>query len=77
MFWTGVVFEAPLLAFFLAKLGIVTSEMLSRNRKYALLVSAILAAVITPTPDPFNMMLVMAPLIVLFEVSVWVTKLAR
>jgi sec-independent protein translocase protein TatC len=77
MFWTGVIFEAPLLAFFLAKLGIVTPEMLSSNRKYALLVSAVLAAVITPTPDPFNMMLVMAPLIVLFEISVWVTKLAR
>jgi len=77
MFWTGVIFEAPLLAFFLAKLGIVTSKMLSSNRKYALLVSAIVAAVITPTPDPFNMMLVMAPLIVLFEVSVWVTKLAE
>jgi len=77
MFWTGVIFEAPLLAFFLAKLGIITSEMLSSNRKYALLVSAIVAAVITPTPDPFNMMLVMAPLIVLFEVSVWVTRLAK
>jgi sec-independent protein translocase protein TatC len=77
MFWTGVIFEAPLLAFFLAKLGIVTSEMLSSNRKYALLVNAIVAAVITPTPDPFNMMLVMAPLIVLFEVSVWVTRLAE
>jgi sec-independent protein translocase protein TatC len=41
------------------------------------LVSAVLAAVITPTPDPFNMALVMAPLIVLFEISVWVTRLAR
>lgn len=77
MFWTGVIFEAPLLAFFLAKLGVVTPQMLTRNRKYALLASAVLAAVITPTPDPFNMLLVMAPLIVLFEISVWVTKLAR
>lgn len=77
MFWTGVIFEAPLLAFFLAKLGVVTPQMLATNRKYALLVSAVLAAVITPTPDPFNMMLVMTPLVVLFEISVWVTKLAR
>jgi sec-independent protein translocase protein TatC len=77
MFWTGVIFEAPLLAFFLAKLGVITSEMLSRNRKYALLVSAVLAAIITPTPDPFNMLLVTAPLVILFEISVWVTKLAR
>jgi sec-independent protein translocase protein TatC len=77
LFWTGVVFEAPLLAFFLAKLGVITPQMLSQNRKYAVLVSAVLAAVITPTPDPFNMALVMAPLIVLFEISVWVTRLAR
>ena len=77
MFWTGVIFEAPLLAFFLAKLGVVTPQMLTRNRKYALLATAVLAAVITPTPDPFNMLLVMAPLVVLFEISVWVTKLAR
>jgi len=77
MFWSGVVFEAPLLAFFLAKLGIVTPQLLAKNRKYALLASAILAAVITPTPDPFNMLLVMVPLVVLFEISVWVTKLAK
>jgi len=77
IFWTGVIFEAPLLAYFLAQLGIITSEMLSRSRKYALVVSAVIAAIITPTPDPFNMVLVMAPLVVLFEISVWVTKLAR
>lgn len=76
MFWVGVVFETPLLFFFLAKLGIVTPRMLSSNRKYAVLAAAILAAVITPTPDPFNMLLVMAPLIVLYEIGVLLAKLA-
>ena len=59
----GLSFETPLLIFFLAKLGIVTPAVLSRNRKYAVLVIAVLSAVITPTPDPFNMILVMVPLI--------------
>lgn len=76
MFWVGVVFETPLLMFFLAKLGIVTPRMLSSNRKYAVLAIAILAAVITPTPDPFNMLLVMAPLIVLYEIGVLLARLA-
>ncbi len=76
MFWVGVVFETPLLFFFLAKLGIVTPRMLSSSRKYALLIIAVLAAVITPTPDPFNMLLVMAPLIVLYEIGILLAKLA-
>lgn len=76
MFWIGVVFETPLLMYSLARLHIVTSRMLSQNRKYAILVIAVLAAVITPTSDPFNMMLLMLPLLLLYEISIWVTKLA-
>ena len=76
LFWIGLSFETPLLIFFLAKLGIVTSEALSRNRKYAVLVIAVLSAVITPTPDPFNMVLVMAPLILLYEIGILLAKLA-
>jgi sec-independent protein translocase protein TatC len=77
LFWIGVVFETPLLAYILAKLGIVTPKLLSSNRKYAILIIAIVSAVITPTADPFNMLLLMAPLVVLYEISIWVTKLAR
>lgn len=76
MFWIGVVFETPLAVFFLAKLHIVNYPLLAKNRKYAILVSAILAAVITPTSDPFNMLLLMVPLVLLYEISVWVSKLA-
>ena len=72
----GLSFETPLLIFFLAKLGIVTPEVLSRNRKYAVLVIAVLSAVITPTPDPFNMILVMVPLILLYEIGILLAKLA-
>jgi sec-independent protein translocase protein TatC len=71
-----VSFETPLVIFFLAKLGVVTPASLSRYRRYAILVIAVLAAVITPTPDPFNMLLVMAPLIVLYEIGILLAKLA-
>jgi sec-independent protein translocase protein TatC len=76
LFWVGLSFETPLLIFFLSKLGIVTPAALSRYRKYAILVIAILAAVITPTPDPFNMILVMLPLILLYEIGILLAKLA-
>lgn len=76
LFWLGLSFETPLLIFFLAKLGIVTPEVLSRYRKYAILVIAVISAVITPTPDPFNMILVMGPLILLYEIGILLAKLA-
>jgi sec-independent protein translocase protein TatC len=76
LFWVGVAFEEPLFVFFLAKLGIVNAKMLSKNRKYAVIIIAILAAAITPTVDPLNMMLVMGPLIVLYELGIILAKLA-
>jgi sec-independent protein translocase protein TatC len=76
IFWVGMSFETPLLIFFLAKLGIVTPAVLSRYRRYAILVIAVISAVITPTPDPFNMILVMGPLILLYEIGILLAKLA-
>ena len=76
LFWLGLSFETPLLIFFLSKLGIVTPAALSRSRKYAILVISVLAAIITPTPDPFNMILVMVPLILLYEIGILLAKLA-
>ena len=76
LFWIGLAFELPLFVFFLAKLGIVNAEMLSKNRKYAYLGIAVVAAVITPTVDPLNMFLVMAPLLVLYELGVLLARIA-
>ena len=76
LFWVGLSFETPLLMFFLAKLGIVTPAALSRYRRYAILVIAVISAVITPTPDPFNMILVMGPLILLYEIGILLARLA-
>lgn len=67
----GVIFELPVVIFFLAKIGIVNHGMLKRQRKYAVLVIAIVSAVITP-PDVISMLFMMLPLMVLYEISIWV-----
>jgi len=76
IFWVGMSFETPLIIFFLAKLGIISAETLARNRKYALVVVAIISAVVTPTPDPVNMALVMLPLAALYEIAIFLARLA-
>ena len=76
MFWLGIIFELPLVMFFLAKLGVVTSKALVRFFRYWIVAAAILAAIITPTPDPINMMIVMGPLILLYLTGIVMVKLA-
>lgn len=66
----GVVFELPVLMVFLAKMGVVDPPFLRRNRKYAFLFSFIVAAILTPTPDVVNQLLMAGPLIILYEVSI-------
>jgi sec-independent protein translocase protein TatC len=76
MFWIGVSFETPLIVFFLAKLHVVTASLLLKGWRFAIVIIAVIAAVITPTVDPFNMALVMAPLILLYFFSILLAKLA-
>lgn len=73
----GLVFELPVVVFFLTKLGIVHYEAMARNRKYALLVIVILAAALTPGPDPISQMLMAGPVYLLYEISIWVSKFAK
>lgn len=76
MFWFGAVFEFPLLAYILTVMRILTANMLIKNWRIAVVVIAILAAVITPTIDPINMMLVMVPLVLLYGLSILLSLLA-
>jgi sec-independent protein translocase protein TatC len=71
----GVVFQMPILTFFLARLGIVTTGLLWRNFKYAVLVIFILAAILTPTPDIVTQSLFAAPMLVLYLLSILVTAM--
>ncbi len=76
LFWCGVVFELPVVLFLLAKLNIVTTEWLRQQRPYAILLLVILAAVVTPTTDPINLLLLAVPLLLLYELSILITRLA-
>jgi sec-independent protein translocase protein TatC len=73
---TGLVFELPVVAFFLARLGLVTPAFLRKSRKYAVILIFVVAAIITPTPDPVNQTILAIPLMLLYEISIWVTVLA-
>jgi sec-independent protein translocase protein TatC len=77
LFWVGICFEAPLVVFILAKLGLVTAGGLLKQWRIAIVVIAIVAAVVTPTADPVNMGLLMLPLTVLYLLSVLFAVLAR
>ncbi|MFZ5908466.1 MAG: twin-arginine translocase subunit TatC [Chloroflexota bacterium] len=70
MFSSGIVFETPLVLALTARMGLVTAKQLSKGRRFALVAIAVLAGAITPTPDAFNMLLVMAPLVLLYEVGI-------
>ena len=76
LFWMGLVFQLPLAAFFLTKIGVVTPRFLARHRRYALVLAFVLGAIITPTFDPINQSLVALPIVVLYEVGIWLSKLA-
>jgi sec-independent protein translocase protein TatC len=68
----GISFELPVFAFFLAKLGVLSSDFLKRKRKWAIVLIFIAAAVLTPSPDVVSQLLMAAPLLVLYEASVWI-----
>jgi len=76
MFWIGIAFELPLFVYFMARVGLIDVDFLRTNRKYAILAIAVLAAVITPTVDPLNMLMVMAPLLVLYELGILLARFA-
>jgi len=73
---TGLVFELPMVAFFLARFGLITPAFLRKFRKYSYVAIFIVAAIITPTPDPVNQTILAIPLMLLYEISIWVTAIA-
>ena len=69
MFAFGVVFETPIIVFLISSIGLVHPSTLAKYRKYVLLASFIIAAIITPTPDAFNQAIMAVPMYVLFELG--------
>lgn len=71
----GLVFELPVFMIFTAKVGLLSNKTFKKNRRYAILAIAILAAVLTPTPDVVNMVLMGLPLYVLYEAGIVLIQL--
>lgn len=73
----GLAFETPLIIFILSKLGVATPKRLRRFRRWAYLLAFVIAAIITPTPDPINQTYVAVPMILLYEIGILFASLGR
>lgn len=73
IFVTGLVFEFPLVSFFLAKLGLISAKFLREKRRYSIVIILIIAAILTP-PDVASQMLLAVPMLFLYEISIWVVS---
>jgi sec-independent protein translocase protein TatC len=70
----GMLFEIPIMAWFLSKLGLIRASLLKKYRKHSIVVVLIIAAIITPTTDIFTLLLVTLPLLLLYELSIFIVK---
>ncbi|MCA9948669.1 MAG: twin-arginine translocase subunit TatC [Anaerolineales bacterium] len=77
LFWMGVAFELPIVVYFVARVGIITAEWLRSQWRFAIVGVAVLAAMITPSIDPVTMLLTMAPLLVLYLLSIVLAKVGQ
>ena len=73
LFAFGLIFELPVFIFFMTSLGLVTTKALRKFRRWAILLSFVVAAILTPTPDAVNQLLMAGPMVVLYEVGIWVS----
>ncbi|MCF8054758.1 MAG: twin-arginine translocase subunit TatC [Deltaproteobacteria bacterium] len=73
----GICFELPVLIYFLTKLGVLNYEKLARNRRYAILVIFIVAAIVTPSPDAITQLIMAIPMYLLYEVSVFMAWISQ
>lgn len=73
----GITFEMPLIVYVLTKLGVITHQTLKAKRKFALLTIVVLAAILTPGPDPLSQTLLALPMFILYEISIIVAKFSK
>ncbi len=71
----GLIFQLPVVVFFISKMGLLGPDTLKRNRKYALLLIFVIAAILTP-PDVITQFMMAGPLLILYEISIWVSAIA-
>lgn len=73
----GLVFELPMISYFLSKLGLLTPAFMRTYRRHAIVVILIISALVTPTPDPVTQLMLALPMMLLYEVSIFVSKLSQ
>ena len=71
----GIIFEYPLIIYILSKFGVTSSKFLSSKRKYSILISTVISAVLTPTTDVFSMLFMLVPLVLFYEIGILVSYL--
>ena len=76
MLAAGVVFELPMVSFFLARIGILTPAFMKRYRRHAIVLILLLAGILTPSPDVTSQLLLGVPLVLLYEISIFIAKVA-
>jgi len=74
MLAAGLVFELPMVSFFLTKLGILTPAFMKKYRRHAIVIILILAAILTPGADPVSQLILAVPLVLLYEISIFISK---
>ena len=74
---SGLLFEMPMVSYFLARLGLLTPEFLRHYWRHAFIVILFIAAVVTPTTDPITMSVFSVPMLILYEASIWVARIAQ
>jgi sec-independent protein translocase protein TatC len=76
MLAAGVVFELPMISFFLSKLGILTPKFMRKYRRHSIVIILILAAILTPGADPVSQVILAVPLVLLYEISIFISKIS-
>ncbi len=76
MLAAGCVFELPMVSFFLSKLGILTPEFMKKYRRHAIVIILVLAAILTPGADPVSQVILAVPLVLLYELSIFISKIS-
>ncbi|MBI4547065.1 MAG: twin-arginine translocase subunit TatC [Ignavibacteriae bacterium] len=74
---SGLIFELPMVSYFLARLGILTPAFMRHYRRHSLVMILILSAIVTPTTDPFTMGIFALPMMLLYEISIWIAGIAQ
>jgi sec-independent protein translocase protein TatC len=76
MLAAGVVFELPMVSFFLSKLGILSPNFMRKYRRHAIVIIMVLAAILTPGTDPVSQVILAVPLVLLYEISIFISKIS-